>query len=838
MLDVSVFPSISPDLAVGVGLASDEHNIGQGIAGVAAKTGCGDAGNDIENESFLISISELRYIMFVCIRWRLENSKELAAATRGPNNTSSKDGCNNAVNHQCSSSDSRIFFGRTSCVYGGEDIDDSTPAKGYLISNLFLYRSCVSDAQREELELSVIRSILALIDPGVESRGVRQSIVGGVEKETEEIYCAESRLCNQFLLKGLPVHYLRTLFGRDDGEVSFGDIVNWIEHSSGLNLANVASTPSVLGTLLKYFNVSWPNHVLGSLLFQNLDAQQYLKVEDEQQNVETLTLSLGSLTHVLGLCKPCVFVNKSNKKCRNGVMCCFCHFQHKERKRGKRYKGGGSNSVGGTVAAAAAFQSTGSALCNSSCGDVPEVFLAEGDSLSTSTDKIGKVGGLARLGTMPELGARLAPFSASPSVIHSSAFGSGMVSELETNSNVGGAMLVGGGSPQQHSSFQSFQVGVGFPDIPFASGDIIQRQGYRQQHYQQQQEVIKYVIPPPPPLPSRTVTAFSFQDEKDVCYEALNISNNTNPVATLASAGYHQLKSYENSELRMIAKNKSNSGSINMQQNSNEENVPFEAYNRMVSSNNSVCVGNGISKDLAGNCWMASSIDSNGVDIGGEMRIETATVAAAGSLNLSEEGGKSLYWPNCLEMNQKSLKSDSIMNLSILSPQWGGKGVTIETNDESSAMKMGFGFDTVSLTQNNSNEHDHCDSLALSALSFGLTQIGTNSICENSDRKEHDENYSQIGNGAKESFISSSMSKTFSQRGVGGDSLLNSWEIVVGGIGSGGLSFQMDNSLGMSIEGGSKDVEKTTLLGNEDCLKNVEGNSCGYFLDSSEFFKD
>ncbi|CBZ55208.1 conserved hypothetical protein [Neospora caninum Liverpool] len=46
--------------------------------------------------------------------------------------------------------------------------------------------------------------------------------------------------------------------------------------------------------------------------------------------------SLGALLHEEGLCKPCVFANKANKQCLNGMACLFCHHFHKEKRKRAR----------------------------------------------------------------------------------------------------------------------------------------------------------------------------------------------------------------------------------------------------------------------------------------------------------------------------------------------------------------------------------------------------------------------------------------------------------------------------------------------------------------------
>eukprot|EP00747_Dinoflagellata_sp_TGD_P063353 gnl/TRDRNA2_/TRDRNA2_153405_c0_seq3.p1 gnl/TRDRNA2_/TRDRNA2_153405_c0~~gnl/TRDRNA2_/TRDRNA2_153405_c0_seq3.p1 ORF type:complete len:339 (+),score=57.43 gnl/TRDRNA2_/TRDRNA2_153405_c0_seq3:93-1109(+) len=48
--------------------------------------------------------------------------------------------------------------------------------------------------------------------------------------------------------------------------------------------------------------------------------------------------SVGSATHDLGTCKPCLF-NTSKNGCTNGVLCGFCHFQHKRKNKPRPCKG-------------------------------------------------------------------------------------------------------------------------------------------------------------------------------------------------------------------------------------------------------------------------------------------------------------------------------------------------------------------------------------------------------------------------------------------------------------------------------------------------------------------
>lgn len=50
---------------------------------------------------------------------------------------------------------------------------------------------------------------------------------------------------------------------------------------------------------------------------------------DEQGNL----LSIGSIGHADGRCKPCIFAFDGIKKCENGVWCAFCHYPHPAKKR-------------------------------------------------------------------------------------------------------------------------------------------------------------------------------------------------------------------------------------------------------------------------------------------------------------------------------------------------------------------------------------------------------------------------------------------------------------------------------------------------------------------------
>lgn len=44
-------------------------------------------------------------------------------------------------------------------------------------------------------------------------------------------------------------------------------------------------------------------------------------------------MSLGSIAHEEGTCKPCVFAHNESKPCANGIRCPFCHFPHPPKKR-------------------------------------------------------------------------------------------------------------------------------------------------------------------------------------------------------------------------------------------------------------------------------------------------------------------------------------------------------------------------------------------------------------------------------------------------------------------------------------------------------------------------
>lgn len=44
-------------------------------------------------------------------------------------------------------------------------------------------------------------------------------------------------------------------------------------------------------------------------------------------------LTIGSIPHEEGACKPCVFAHSERKICQNGVQCTFCHFPHPPKRR-------------------------------------------------------------------------------------------------------------------------------------------------------------------------------------------------------------------------------------------------------------------------------------------------------------------------------------------------------------------------------------------------------------------------------------------------------------------------------------------------------------------------
>jgi hypothetical protein len=60
-------------------------------------------------------------------------------------------------------------------------------------------------------------------------------------------------------------------------------------------------------------------------------------VEDLIQRVpqakDGTLMTIGSIPHDDGACKPCVFANSDRKVCQNGVKCTFCHFPHPPKRR-------------------------------------------------------------------------------------------------------------------------------------------------------------------------------------------------------------------------------------------------------------------------------------------------------------------------------------------------------------------------------------------------------------------------------------------------------------------------------------------------------------------------
>ncbi|CAD98583.1 hypothetical protein [Cryptosporidium parvum Iowa II] len=548
-----------------------------GFQSINQKTKSSEIGTTL-NESFLVSISELRYIVLICIRWRLQNSSELSS------NVSTILGIGTG---------SSIAPVDSPSTCGEESI---TPSKEYLVSNIFLYRSCISDSHRVELEFQVVRDILRLIDPTVESggrhfsgrlvnsanRNIIKELAGGLDsQEANEMRNAESVLGSQFLLSKLPFPNYGTFLGKETAEYTIGDIINTTEHPTGLNLANVASTPSILGILLKYFDVSWPSHIFESLLKSDVVGgglqQQEDNISSTVKDSGDVSLSLGSFTHVLGLCKPCVFVNKTNKKCRNGVHCCFCHFQHKERKRGKRYKSSANCS---STSNSCNNSGAGTGVCLTSSSGQPSHSGANnsGGIASNYEELGGGIGNTSGFGvtsngagilnvegfSKQDISALaedcLRVSSISPASIRGphNIFGSNR-SELSQGavglSSIQPAGMTAASGSQclpdvlfSHHGSQQLQryplkanQGANNPLTSFQSSarsnSVFGKSSCPTGSEQQQQMPVRYLVPPPPPPPSKTSGALQiFQNEKDV-----NFRDNSNPVATSTSAGFNQL---------------------------------------------------------------------------------------------------------------------------------------------------------------------------------------------------------------------------------------------------------------------------------------------------------
>merc|ERR1719215_1999369 len=44
-------------------------------------------------------------------------------------------------------------------------------------------------------------------------------------------------------------------------------------------------------------------------------------------------LSIGSLRHADGDCRPCAYFGNAQRPCLNGIRCTFCHFSHSPKRR-------------------------------------------------------------------------------------------------------------------------------------------------------------------------------------------------------------------------------------------------------------------------------------------------------------------------------------------------------------------------------------------------------------------------------------------------------------------------------------------------------------------------
>ncbi|KAH8584358.1 uncharacterized protein ELE39_002452 [Cryptosporidium sp. chipmunk genotype I] len=531
-----------------------------------------DLGRTLD-ESLLVSISELRYIVLICIRWRLQNSAELSSSTVGTALGMSSAGSS--------------IPSDSSSASGGESM---TPSKEFLVSSLFLYRSCISDSHRVELELHAVREILRLIDPSVEAldrrptdrlasntKSINKEFAGGFDSpEANEMRNAEGVLSSQFLLGKLPFPNYGTFLGKETAEYTIGDIINTTEHPSGLNLANVASTPSILGALLKYFDVSWPSHIFESLLQSEVVGGEPQQQEDHfgstGKDSGDVSLSLGSFTHILGLCKPCVFVNKTNKKCRNGVHCCFCHFQHKERKRGKRYKSSASvsstanssNSAGAGVSSAgfsglsSHSVANGSGVIASGYENPGGIGSVSGFGVAQNGPGILNVEGFSKsdLAALAEDCLRASTVPSSSLKGSHNIFGSGRSEHPQGVGGIGSIQPTGMAATSGTQNLPDLLFShYGLQHIPRHTSRAIQGVNIPLTSFQssaktssmlgkssyptgtEQQQPVRYLVPPPPPPPSKTAGAIQiFQNEKDVGFRA-----SSNPVATSNSAGFYQL---------------------------------------------------------------------------------------------------------------------------------------------------------------------------------------------------------------------------------------------------------------------------------------------------------
>lgn len=111
-----------------------------------------------------------------------------------------------------------------------------------------------------------------------------------------------------------------------------------------VDAASAAASEEVVTSLPNLFTVDTSN--LPSILCGG-DFSTWQNSQGEWQQEEACAVpldamgmptSIGSIGHMQGICKPCVFAHHASKVCGNGVACIFCHFEHApKQKRRQRH---------------------------------------------------------------------------------------------------------------------------------------------------------------------------------------------------------------------------------------------------------------------------------------------------------------------------------------------------------------------------------------------------------------------------------------------------------------------------------------------------------------------
>ncbi|KAF4662283.1 hypothetical protein FOL47_006337 [Perkinsus chesapeaki] len=107
-------------------------------------------------------------------------------------------------------------------------------------------------------------------------------------------------------------------------------------NSTCSNVLNRELSPSPKAAHSVHKKKGWPSHIDLDRLSE--DHRDTLLAAIPQDPISDQLLSCGSIPHILGACRPCVFARNFDRPCQYGAACLYCHYPHEAKKRTRKTK--------------------------------------------------------------------------------------------------------------------------------------------------------------------------------------------------------------------------------------------------------------------------------------------------------------------------------------------------------------------------------------------------------------------------------------------------------------------------------------------------------------------